>query len=235
MANEKILIIEDEAGIQEILDYNLRKEGYAQLRSAFSGERGLEVAREFLPDLILLDLMLPGIDGLSVCRKLKADNETSNIPIIMLTAKGEESDIIVGLEMGADDYIPKPFSPKLLIARVRAVLRRYNGDVVDMDYSGDELRRGALVLNNGTRLAKLDGKLLTLTCSEFDLLYLLARKPGWVFTRDRIVNEIRGDDYPVTIRAIDVQIVGLRRKLGDYAAAIETIRGVGYRFNLEGI
>lgn len=232
MSKEKILIIEDESAIQELLDYNLRKEGYTELRSALSGERGLEIAREFLPDLILLDLMLPGMDGLSVCRKLKSSEVTSDIPVIMLTAKGEESDIIVGLEMGADDYVTKPFSTKLLIARIRAVLRRRGGEL-ESDYSEGELRRGPLLLNNGTRLAQIDGKLLNLTCSEFDLLYLLARKPGWVFTRSRIVNEIRGGDYPVTERAIDVQVVGLRKKLGEFAPMIETIRGVGYRFNAE--
>ncbi len=230
MSNEKILIIEDEPGIGELIIYNLQKEGYANLRYALSGEEGLQTALAFKPDLILLDLMLPGIDGLSVCRQLKMNPATNGISIVMLTAKSEDSDIVVGLELGADDYITKPFSPKVLTARIRAVLRRKEQPLDN--YGGDTLKCGPLNMNKGTRLCMLNGVELTLTCSEFDLLWLLASRPGWVFTRNQIVNAIRGGDYPVTARAMDVQIVGLRRKLGEDAGIIETIRGVGYRFNL---
>ena len=228
MNKEKILIIEDEEAIQELIRYNLERDGYTKIRSCESGELGLRAVREFTPDLILLDLMLPGIDGLTVCRRLKADPVTASIPIIMLTARGEESDIVVGLEMGADAYLPKPFSPKVLVARIHAVLRRRQS-VAEADEG--TLRRGGLYMNRGTREARLGDMLLSLTYSEFEILYLLARRPGWVYTRNQIVNEVKGEDYPVTERAVDVQMVNLRRKLGDYGDAIETVRGVGYRFN----
>ncbi len=228
MSKEKILVVEDEEAIQELIRYNLNKEGFDQVRGCDSGEEALAAALEFAPDLILLDLMLPGMDGLSVCRRLKSDSRTAAIPIIMLTAKSEESDIVIGLEMGADDYLPKPFSTKVLIARIRSVLRRVShaGEEVD---SGS-LRRGVLSMNRGTREARLEGQPLSLTYSEFEILYLLARRPGWVYTRGQIVNEVKGDDYPVTERAVDVQMVSLRRKLGVHADLIETVRGVGYRF-----
>lgn len=226
MGKEKILIVEDEEAIQELIRYNLNKEGFDRVRCCDSGEKALETALDFAPDLILLDLMLPGIDGLAVCRKLRNEPRTSTVPIIMLTAKSEESDIVVGLEMGADDYIPKPFSPKVLIARIRSVLRRVNHP----EAAGASLKRGPLSMNRGTREALLEGKPLVLTFSEFEILYLLARRPGWVYTRGQIVNEVKGDDYPVTERAIDVQMVSLRRKLGEYGSLIETVRGVGYRF-----
>lgn len=229
MNKEKILIIEDEEAIQEVIRYNLMRDGYTRLKSCESGELGLKAVREFAPDLILLDLMLPGIDGLAVCRKLKADPQTASIPVIMLTAKGEESDIVIGLEMGADDYLPKPFSPKVLVARIHAVLRRQGAGAEEE--SEGVIRRGELYLNRGMREAKFADESLALTFSEFEILYLLARRPGWVFTRNQIVNEVKGDDYPVTERAIDVQMVSLRRKLGEYGNRIETVRGVGYRYN----
>jgi two-component system phosphate regulon response regulator PhoB len=172
--------------------------------------------------------MLPGIDGLRVCRILKNDSRTEHIPVIMLTAKGEESDIVAGLEMGADDYIPKPFSTKVLIARVRSVLRRAAAS--ENSDSAGVIKRKDLVINPGRRETLLKGKQLNLTFSEFEILYLLVKRPGWVYTRNQIVNEVKGDDYPVTERAIDVQIVGLRKKLGNCDQYIETIRGVGYRF-----
>lgn len=228
MAKEKILVIEDEEDIQELIKYNLRKEGYENLQFADSGEDGLRLANTFMPDIILLDLMLPGMDGLSVCRNLKSKPETSKIAVIMLTAKSEETDVIIGLEMGADDYIPKPFSPKILIARIKAALRR-NAEVQD-NGSKNIVKRGTLVLNKGKREATLAGKPLVLTFSEFEILYFLARRPGWVYTRNQIVNAVKGDDYPVTERSIDVQVVGLRKKLGDAGELIETVRGVGYRF-----
>ena len=215
MGKEKILIVEDEEAIQELIRYNLNKEGFDRVRCCDSGEKALETALDFAPDLILLDLMLPGIDGLAVCRKLRNEPRTSTVPIIMLTAKSEESDI-------------EPFSPKVLIARIRSVLRRVNPP--EAEAAGASLKRGPLSMNRGTREALLEGKPLVLTFSEFEILYLLARRPGWVYTRGQIVNEVKGDDYPVTERAIDVQMVSLRRKLGEYGSLIETVRGVGYRF-----
>ncbi|MBS1369100.1 MAG: response regulator transcription factor [Lentisphaeria bacterium] len=231
MAKEKILVVEDEEAIQELIRYNLNKEGFDRVRLCDSGEEALTLAAEFAPDLILLDLMLPGMDGLSVCRRLRRDTRTASVPIIMLTAKSEESDIVTGLEVGADDYLAKPFSPKVLVARIKSVLRRSNP--AETEDPGTSLKRGALSMNRGTREALVDGAPLSLTYSEFEILYLLARRPGWVFTRSQIVNEVKGDDYPVTERAIDVQMVSLRRKLGAHSELIETVRGVGYRFSQE--
>ena len=226
MANkQKILIVDDDNNIAELISLYLTKECFDTMIVG-DGESALAMVESFAPNLILLDLMLPGIDGLAVCRKLRNEPRTSTVPIIMLTAKSEESDIVVGLEMGADDYIPKPFSPKVLIARIRSVLRRVNHP----EAAGASLKRGPLSMNRGTREALLEGKPLVLTFSEFEILYLLARRPGWVCTRGQIVNEVKGDDYPVTERAIDVQMVSLRRKLGEYGSLIETVRGVGYRF-----
>jgi two-component system phosphate regulon response regulator PhoB len=229
MAKEKILVIEDEEDIRELIKYNLRKEGFENLAFAETGEDGLRLANSFKPDIVLLDLMLPGVDGLSVCRKLKNNPETAQITVIMLTAKSEETDVIIGLEMGADDYVPKPFSPKILVARIKAALRRRT-ESQESASSGEIVNRGTLVLNKGKREASLDGKPIVLTFSEFELLYFLARRPGWVYTRNQIVNAIKGDDYPVTERSIDVQVVGLRKKLGDVGKLIETVRGVGYKF-----
>ncbi len=225
MAGEKILIIEDEQPIRELLTLTLESAGYSSVCSAADGEEGLALAARILPDLILLDLMLPGIDGLTVCRKLKAVEETRSIPIIMLTARSEESDIVVGLELGADDYITKPFSRKILVARIRALLRRRTEEE-----ESAEIRRFGLVIQPDTRTAKLEGQLLELTYSEFEILALFAAHPGRVYTRNQIILKLKGEDYPVTERAVDVQIVNLRRKLGEWGAArIETVRGVGYR------
>lgn len=228
MAKEKILVVDDEEDILDLIKYNLERESY-NVTCVESGEICLEKVREIMPELIVLDLMLPGIDGLSVCRILKNDSKTQHIPVIMLTAKGEESDIVTGLELGAEDYIPKPFSTKVLVARVRTVLRRAAAASAPGD-SSEVIKRKDLVINAGRREVLIKGELVALTFSEFEILSLLARRPGWVYTRNQIVNEIKGSDYPVTERAIDVQIVGLRKKLGDFGNMIETIRGVGYRF-----
>lgn len=228
MAKEKILVVDDEEDILDLIKYNLERESY-NVTCVESGELCLEKVREIMPELIILDLMLPGIDGLSVCRILKNDSKTQHIPVIMLTAKGEESDIVTGLELGAEDYIPKPFSTKVLVARVRTVLRRAAAAAAPGD-SSEVIKRKDLVINAGRREVLIKGELIALTFSEFEILSLLARRPGWVYTRNQIVNEIKGSDYPVTERAIDVQIVGLRKKLGDFGNMIETIRGVGYRF-----
>lgn len=226
MARERLLIIEDEEDIQELIKVNLSGEGYSCL-CADSGEEGLNKAVSDLPELILLDLMLPGMDGLDVCRQLKQNSRTQHIPIIMLTAKGEESDIVTGLELGAADYMTKPFSPKVLIARVRAVMRRVQGPTT----SGQApLRIRELTIDPGRHEVTYNSKPIPLTATEFQVLHLLARKPGWVFTRQQIVDNVKGEDYAVTERAVDVQIVGLRKKLGDAAEYIDTVRGVGYRF-----
>ena len=226
MARESILVVEDEADILELVRYNLVKEGYS-VAGAASGEEGLKAVKARRPDLVLLDLMLPGMDGLEVCRTLKADAQARAIPVVMLTAKGEESDIVAGLELGADDYIVKPFSPRVLIARLRAVLRRRS--LVPPDEEA-VLRAHDVVIHPGRHEVLVRGKPVDLTATEFRLLHFLARRPGWVFTRYQIVNAVKGEDAVITDRAVDVQVVGLRRKLGPAGEFIETVRGVGYRF-----
>jgi two-component system, OmpR family, alkaline phosphatase synthesis response regulator PhoP len=226
MAKESILVVEDEEDILELIRYNLTKEGY-QVTCAATGEDGLKNAKAKLPQLILLDLMLPGIDGLEICKILKADSRTQTIPIVILTAKGEESDIVAGLELGADDYIVKPFSPKVLIARLRAVLRRRSRPTHD-DQS--TLQVHEVVIHPGRHEVLVQDKPVELTLTEFQVLHFLARRPGWVFTRYQIVNAVKGEDCAVTDRSVDVQIVGLRRKLGAAGKYVETVRGVGYRF-----
>ena len=226
MANQKVLVVDDEEDILELLKFNLSREGY-QVTCATSGEQALRLVRSENPDLIVLDLMLPGIDGLEVTRRLKNDPDTKNLPIIMLTAKGEEADIVTGLELGADDYITKPFSPRILLARVRAVLRRkIKGQLEETSV----LRIHDLEIDPGRHEVLLNGKPIQLTFTEFGILNYMARRPGWVFTRLQIVEAVRGEDHPVTDRSVDVQIVGLRRKLGPAGKYIETVRGVGYRF-----
>lgn len=226
MARESILIVEDVEEIQELVRYNLAKEGY-RVACAADGEEGLRIAAAQLPDLVLLDLMLPGIDGLEVCKALKKDSSTQNIHVIILTAKGEEADIVSGLELGADDYITKPFSPRVLVARIRAVLRR---TVAEPDEETSTIRIHNMVLHLGRHEVLIDGNPVPLTSTEFRVLHVLARRPGWVLTRRQISDVVHGADYPVTDRSIDVQIVALRRKLHDAGKYIETVRGVGYRF-----
>jgi two-component system phosphate regulon response regulator PhoB len=226
MAADTILIVEDEEDILELVRFNLAREGFRTL-TATDGRKALSTAQAKSPDLILLDLMLPEMDGLEVCRALKKDPRHAAIPIVMLTAKGEESDIVLGLELGAADYIAKPFSMKVLIARIRAVLRRHREPPVDQQ---TVLHIHDLVINPGRHEVLIKGKPVELTFSEFRILHVLASRPGWVMTREQIVDAVRGADYAVTDRAVDVQIVGLRKKLGQRADYIETVRGVGYRF-----
>jgi two-component system alkaline phosphatase synthesis response regulator PhoP len=226
MAKEKILVIDDEEDILELIRFNLVREGYKVL-CAPSGEEALTIAQSEMPDLMVLDLMLPGIDGLEVTRVLKNDSKTKNIPIVMLTAKGEEADIVTGLELGADDYITKPFSPRVLVARVRAVLRR---QLKEYREETPVLRVHDMVIHPGRHEVLINGKPVQLTLTEFGILEYLARRPGWVFTRSQIVDAVKGEDYYVTDRSVDVQIVGLRKKLGSAGTYIETVRGVGYRF-----
>jgi two-component system alkaline phosphatase synthesis response regulator PhoP len=226
MAKEHIVVVEDEEDILELLRYNLMKEGY-RVTGVLTGEEGLKAARSQPPDLIVLDLMLPGIDGFSVCRELKMDARTRDLPIIILTAKGEEADIVAGLELGADDYVTKPFSPRVLLARLRAVLRRR---LVELPLESDVIELHELTIHPGRHEVMIQGQLVDLTSTEFRLLSFLARRPGWVFTRSQIVQGVQGDDYSVSERAVDVQIVGLRKKLGPAGKYVETVRGVGYRF-----
>ena len=229
MANECILIVEDEEDVLELERYNLDKAGYA-IHTAMTGEEGLDKARTIKPDLLLLDLMLPAIDGLEVCRRLKADAATRDIPVVMLTAKGEEADIVTGLEMGADDYITKPFSPRILLARVKAVLRRHQ---IPEPSETDVITVHGIEIHPGRHMVTIKGEKIELTSTEFSLLHLLARRPGWVFTRYQIVDAVHGSDYPVTDRSVDVQVVGLRKKLGPAGKYIETVRGVGYKLKDE--
>ncbi len=227
MAEKKeILVVEDEADILELIRYNLEREGFG-VRGARSGKRGLEAARAHRPALVLLDLMLPDMDGLEVCRSLRKHPATEGLPVVMLTAKGEEADIVAGLELGADDYITKPFSPRVMVARVRSILRRgARGPAAEEG----PIRRNGLLVDGGRREVRVNDAPVELTFTEFEMLEFLARRPGWVYTRSQIVAGIRGGDYPVTDRAVDVQIVSLRKKLGPLANTIETVRGVGYRF-----
>ena len=226
MAKKRILVVDDEEDILEVVRFNLSREGYEVLCTT-SGEETLKIARSEHPDLIVLDLMLPGIDGLDAAKILKNDAKTRDVPIIMLTAKGEEADIVTGLELGADDYITKPFSPRILVARVRAVLRRKAEEPLD---TSSIIKIHNISLDPGRRAVLVDGKQVQLTYTEFGILECLTRRPGWVFTRSQIMDAVRGDDYFVTDRSVDVQIVGLRKKLGPSGRFIETVRGVGYRF-----
>jgi len=226
MSKEKILVVDDEEDILELVRYNLAREGYT-VACAVTGEEALKSTASDPADLIILDLMLPGIDGLEVARRLKQNPGTKAIPIVMLTAKGEEADIVTGLELGADDYVTKPFSPRILVARIKTVIRRRSGIA---ETESEVLNLRELVIHTGRRHVSANGRSLELTYTEFQVLYFLARRPGWVFTRSQIVDAVRGDDYPVTDRSVDVQIVGLRKKLGRLGKYIETVRGVGYRF-----
>jgi two-component system phosphate regulon response regulator PhoB len=227
MAKNRILVVEDEDDILNLVSYNLRRNGY-EVAGVTSGEEALKAVRSSQPELILLDLMLPGVDGLEVCRLLKEDPETESVSIVILTAKGEEADIVAGLEAGADDYITKPFSPRVLIARVRAVFRRREtGKVVD---EGAPVEIHDISIHPGRHEVLVKDQAIVLTPTEFKILHFLATHPGWVFTRYQIVEAVHGDDYPVTDRSVDVQIVGLRKKLGPTGNKIETVRGIGYRF-----
>jgi two-component system alkaline phosphatase synthesis response regulator PhoP len=226
VAKERILIVDDEEDILELVRYNLQKEGY-HTTTAKSAEDAQQLIKTEPPDLIVLDLMLPGMDGLDLCRHLKKSPVTEHIAIVMLSAKGSEADVVTGLELGADDYIAKPFSPRVLVARLKNVLRRKR-EAPSTD--NEPVIREELYINPGRREVTIKGKPLELTNTEFKLLHLLARQPGWVFTRYQIVDLVHGEDYPVTDRSVDVQVVGLRKKLGRYGKFVETVRGVGYRF-----
>jgi two-component system phosphate regulon response regulator PhoB len=227
-AKKHILVIEDERDIAELVRYNLEREGY-QVSWAASGEEGFELAKREVPHLILLDLMLPGADGFDICRALRGEIRTRAIPIIIVTAKGQEPDMVAGLEIGADDYITKPFSPRVLVARVKTVLRR--GDTVEESRAA--VRIGKLIVDPDRFEVSVADEPVELTRTEFKLLHFLSQRPGRVFSREQIIDSVHGTDCAVTDRAIDVQLVSLRKKLGECAAYLETVRGVGYRFKSE--
>ncbi len=232
MSKKHILIVEDDEDIQQLVSFNLLKAGF-HVTCAYDGEEGLaQIARNDF-DCLVLDLMLPGMSGYEVCSTIRQNEEKSKLPIIMLTAKGEENDIVTGLESGGDDYITKPFSPKVLVARIKSVLRRGENDETE-DGGGkpdeDILRCDGLFIDLGHHEVRLGEDVVNLTVTEFNVLCLLAARPGWVFSRQAIIDNVRGYDYSVTPRAIDVQVFGLRKKLGEVGKRIETVRGIGYRF-----
>ncbi|MFZ5764118.1 MAG: response regulator [Thermodesulfobacteriota bacterium] len=230
MGRATILIVEDDEDIQQLVSYNLIKAGFHVI-CADTGEEGMDKLKVNAVDCVLLDLMLPGVSGIEVCRAIKKSEQLRVIPVLMLTAKGEEDDVVAGLEVGADDYVTKPFSPKVLIARIKALLRRR----AEQAETHVEKKSGSIVLQGleihpGRHEVRLNGQVLQLTMTEFGILHLLAGKPGWVFSRQQIIDAVRGYDFLVTPRAIDVQIFGLRKKMGEAGSCIETVRGVGYRF-----
>lgn len=226
MPKERILVVEDERDILELITYNLNREGYT-VHGITSGEEALRVIPEFKPNLIVLDWMLPGMDGLEVCKFIKQNSKTTEVSVIIVTAKDAEADVVTGLEVGADDYLTKPFSPRVLLARVKALLRRNRKASADADAV---LSIENMVIHPGKREVRIDERRIRLTNMEFRILHFLASHQGWVYTRSQIVSAARGEDYAVTDRSVDAIIVGLRKKLGPEAHYIETVRGVGYRF-----
>ena len=225
--HHNILVVDDEEDLLELVRYTLAKEGHS-VTCVDTGEKAVDSVRQSLPDLLVLDLMLPGIDGLEVCRRLKGDLKTREVPIIMLTAKSEERDVITGLDGGADDYVTKPFSPRVLLARVKSLMRRKDAELRTQRDTIIQIRE--LVIHPGRHEVKLQGESINLTYTEFALLQFLAKRPGWAYSRSQIVDAVKGEDYPVTERSVDVQVAGLRKKLGSFGGNIETVRGVGYRF-----
>ena len=224
MAKETILVVEDDPDIVELLEYSLEREGYTVL-AASDGEKGLSEARRRKPALVLLDLMLPGLDGRSICRALKEDGATKDIPVMMLTAKGEESDVVVGLEFGADDYVRKPFSPRELIARIRAVMRRSQ----PAPAVRSRIELGSVTLDKERHEVSVDDVPVTFTRSEFRLLWRLAKHPGRVYSRDELVESLTDGEAVILDRNIDVHVSSIRKKLGEHGGIVVTVRGVGYK------
>ena len=225
MSKGTILVIDDEKDLLELVRYNLEKDGYDVI-SARDGQSGVEIASRHRPDLIVLDIMMPGMDGLEVCRRLRADQRTARVPLIMLTARATEADRIVGLEMGADDYVTKPFSPRELVARVRAALRR----TALQQEPAEVIRHGQVSVDVRRHEVTCDGAQVQLTATEFKILQFLAARPGRVLSRDEIIDAALGRDAAVFDRTIDVHVTAIRRKLGRCADHIETVRGFGYKF-----
>jgi two-component system alkaline phosphatase synthesis response regulator PhoP len=230
LKRQKIVVVEDEPDILEIIEYNLAREGFRVITSR-DGAEGLKKIRSELPDLVLLDLMLPGLDGLEICRRLRADEVTRALPVVMVTAKGEEADIVVGLGMGADDYLVKPFSPRELLARIKAVLRRSQGQA--QSGSGERVELPGLVVDVGRHEVRVHDAAVTFTPTELRLLHFLASHPGRVFTRDQLLARAIGEHAVVIDRNIDVHVRSIRKKLGEERERVETVRGVGYRFRDE--
>lgn len=228
MDKPAILVVEDDTDIQQLVSYNLIRAGF-NVTCADTGEEALQLLGRERFDAMVLDLMLPGSDGIEVCRAVREQQATRALPVIMLTAKGEEDDIVTGLGCGADDYVTKPFSPRVLIARIEAALRRAPETAVVPGDSDGVIARHGMEIHPGRHEVRVDGENVHLTASEFTILALLAGRPGWVFSRQQIIDQVRGYDYSITPRAVDVQIFGLRRKLGPAGACIETVRGIGYR------
>ncbi len=228
MAKATILVIEDDPDIRELLGHALGKEGWTIVQAS-DGEEGLERFPGANPDCVVLDIMLPGIDGLEVLRRIKGLTGTKRLPVIMTTAKGEEADVVLGLELGAEDYVVKPYSPKVLVARIRAALRRTVELPAQSARAESVISSGSLRLDSGRHELRIGERKVELSATEFAILEFLLRNPGWVFSRSQIIDAVKGRDYPVTDRAVDVQILSLRRKLGEDCDCIETVRGVGYR------
>lgn len=231
MTPPRALVVEDDGDIRELIAFTLSKEGW-EVTQTGTGDRGLALARQMKPELVLLDGMLPGLDGFEVCRRLKSDKETQGLPIIIVTARSEDADIIAGLELGADDYLTKPFSPKVLLARIKALLRRNHPE--DQEGGVPPIIVGDLVMDPVRHTTAYKGEKIDLSATEFAILKHLLSHPGWVFNRSQIIDAVRGDNYPVTERSVDVQILSLRKKLGEAGTWIETVRGVGYRLGEPG-
>ena len=226
MKRKTIIVVEDEPDLVDVVTYNLQREGYLVL-TAQRGDEGLNLIRSERPDLVLLDLMLPGMDGLSICRQMKSDSSLREIPIIIASAKGEESDVVIGLELGADDYLAKPFSPRELLARIKAVLRR---GAATGDAATDRILIRDLIIDSGKHEVKIEDDVVSLTSTEFKLLNHLASHRGRAFSREQLLNRVVGMGVVVVDRNIDVHIRAVRKKLGNHSDMIQTIRGVGYRF-----
>lgn len=227
MSKARILVVEDDPDIRELLSYTLGKEGYEVL-AAPDGDSGLSMALHRKPDLVILDVMLPGLDGLQVLKRLKADERANGIPVLLASAKGEDADVVAGLELGAEDYVTKPYSPRVLVARVRTALRRGARERVT---GSAPISIGPITLDPERHEVLAGGRRADLSATEFQLLALLMRRPGRVYERSAIIDAVKGGDYPVSDRSVDVQVVSLRRKLGEHGALVETVRGVGYRFS----
>ena len=228
--NRTALVVEDEPEIADLVKFHLEREG-VDVTITRSGRRALELARKSIPDLLVLDLMLPDLDGLEVCRRLKENDETKKIPVVMLTARGSEADIVAGIEMGADDYVTKPFSPRVLMARLQNAMRKHGIPGVEQ-HDGVLVRCGGkLTIDKERHVVSCNGETISLTITEFQMLFMLAKRPGFVRTRDQIISTVHGPLTVLSQRTIDVHITAIRRKMQDLGDSIETVRGVGYRFS----
>jgi len=229
MAKKKILVVEDDRDISELITYNLEREGY-EIACLYDGGQAVDFVHKRKPELIILDLMLPEVDGIEICRTLKSDAATKHIPIVMLTAKSEEADVVVGLQMGADDYIPKPFSPKVLVARIKAITRRM-ADLQSSSATADNIRSfGDFNIDLLKHKISFKNHEVKLTSIEFDIVEFLSRSPGRVWSREKILDNVWKEGKFIIDRAVDVHVRGLRKKLKEADHYIETVRGVGYRF-----